>query len=301
MKKTPGRLLILNLLFVLLVLLFLTRDGISTLFESKNNQPLAKVQPEAIKEIEIKNGGIITHLIKKNNKWLIKKDNIEFLADQQRIESIIYNLLNFQKESLISTNKKRHGDFGIGPKKIVLKTSTDWYTVFVGTSQNLDIGYIRIGEENELYALSGSDQMFNPPDYRDLYIHVISSEQNVSQFNIKYNGTQLSFEKKDNNWMVNGKKAKHELVDYYINAFTTLKSIDILLPEQLQDLFKKATPIISIQAKEKGKTIQAEIVSIIDKENKPMYYLKSDTISSVYQLDETTVEELKKTEKDFIE
>lgn len=292
MRKTKSRLFKLTLLFLGLMFLFIFKTQFSNFFGQKTPLVFPDLKTQSVQEITLF-GEKTIFLYKKNNLWFVKEKKAEFPADQERIQTLINNLVNLKKEEIVSTNKTKHQNFGIGKEKISFKTKDKDLTIFIGKATSLNKTYLRINNQNEVFIGEGFNNAFNPDDYRDLLVHLINEEDKINQLEIDSDGKKIILEKKGNEWLINNKKAKKEKVDFFINDLKMLKADDILtkkinLPANYQ---------LQIKLKEKNQEKSARFYP----EEETNYFLKTSNSDLIYQLSAASVTSLKKEEKDFID
>jgi len=293
-KKTFNRLLTLGTILFLLLLFLFSYEKISKLIEeTKNISPFKTLKKQDIKKIIFEKENKKYEIYKKNNLWFLKEKNIEVKADKEKIEKIIEAIIEIKKEEIISKNKNKHQDFGIGKNKIKIFTQNKQITIYVGDNSSFNTNYIRINEENEVFLGKNFDEFLTTNDWRDLKINLIKKEEDVEELTLNYENKTLFLKKQKNEWKINRKKAKKDRVDFFINEIATLKANDILYYEN----FPNINPSLTLQIKEKN---QIKKAYFFEKDNEN-YWLTTSFNSIVYQLSSGYVSSLKKNEDDFIQ
>jgi len=293
-KKTLNRLLILSAIFTLLFLFLFSYRKISNLIETtKNVSPFKKIKFSEINKIIFEKENKKNEIYKKNNLWYLKEKEEEFKADQEKIEKIIEAIKEIKKGEIVSKNKNKHQQFGIGKNKIKIFTKNDEITIYVGDTFNLNSNYLRINEENEVFLGENFNDFLTTKDWRDLKIGLIEKEENVEELILNFEGKILFFKKEKNEWKINQKKAKKDRVDFFINEIATLKANDILYDENFHDI----NPSLTLEIKEKNKIKKADFFE----KDKDRYLLKTSLNNFIYQISAVYVSSLKKNEEDFIQ
>lgn len=295
MSQNSGRLLFLLALIVVLTAVILSRNFLSQLFIDQNReQPFKKIDKQNITAIVITSDTKITNLYKKGSLWMLQNNGIEFQADQGRINIIVDSVINVTKGEVVSNNKNNHEVFGIGKKKIVLKSRTDSITLYVGSVSGITNNYVRIDDANEVLIVSGFNDMFSPDDYRDLAVHFVENEDNVTQVTIAFNNQVQDFNKKDGQWFSQDIKLKKERMDFFLNDLKTLKASDIFLTEPFENSYPQESLKITVIEKGKNKTATFYV-----KGN--AFILKTSVFETFFQIPDVYVSSLKKQQKDFVE
>jgi len=293
-KKNFNRLFTLGGILFLLLLFLFSYEKISKLIEEiKNISPFKTLKQQDIKKIIFEKENKKYEIYKKNNLWYLKEKNIEFKADKEKIEKIIEAIIEIKKEEIISKNKSKHQEFGIGKNKIKIFTQNKQINLYVGNNASFNTNYLRLNEENEVFLGKNFDEFLTTTDWRDLKINLIEKEENIEELTLNYEGKTLFFKKEKNQWTINQKKAKKDRVDFFINEITTLKANDVLFYENISDI----NPSITLQIKEKNQIKKAYFFEK-DKDN---YWLTTSSNHFVYQLSSVYVSSLKKNEEDFIQ
>mgnify|MGYP001053781880 CR=1 FL=1 len=296
-KKNLNRLLVLLITLFLLSLFIYSYQKISKIIqERKNIYPFKNIKNSDVKKIIFEKEDKKYEIYKKNNLWLLKEKNIEFRADKEKIDKVIEMIKEIKKEEIISRNKKRHQDFGVGKNKIKIFTQNKEITIYVGNNANLNNNYLRINEENDIFLGENFDEFLTTNDWRDLKINLIEKEENVEELTLNYEGKKLFLKKEKYGWKINQKKVKKDRVNFFINEISTLKANDIINKNNIPN-FSNINPLMTIQIKEKNKIKKAEFFEK-DKDN---FFLKTSVDNVIYQLSSVYVLSLKKNEEDFIQ
>ncbi len=293
MKKTFNRLSKLATLLIILIIAFFIKDKTLGWLSKKNGVgPFASFQKKDVVGIDISdNSGVETKIYSKGGSWHLKKDGVEYQADKEKINNLIDAVFAFKKEEVASTNKNKYKDLGVDNQKIILKIKNKAYSLYIGKNYSSEKNYLRLEGEEKVFLASGFNDFFYPQDYRDLNIHLINNEDNVTNVSLDFNGINTILEKKGSDWFVNNKKAVRESVDFFLNSLKTLKASGIINKEALE----KESSIFTILVKEDRQEKKAEF--FIKDQDK--YYLKTPFSPFVFEVSSSDVDSLKKEEKDF--
>ncbi len=295
MKKTYNRLSKLAALLIILIIAFLIKEKALSWLSKKNAiGPFISFQKKDVAEVDITdNVGTITKVYDKGGWWYIKENGVEYRADMEKINNLISAVFAFKKEEVISTNKNKYKDLGVDNQRITLKIKDKIYSLYVGKSYSSEKNYLRLEDDERVFLASGFAEFIYPQDYRDLNIYFVNNENDVTSAALDFDNNKINLDKKDNNWLVNNKKAVRENIDFFLNTLKTLKATDVTDKEALENNY----PMLTILIKEKDQEKRAEFF-IKDQER---YYLKTSNSSFIFEVSSTNVDSLKKEEKDFIQ
>lgn len=297
MSRRDARLLWLFIVLLVLTVFFLSKNQVGKIFLPKNTQPFAPVTLNRIQNVVIQNeSGQTEDMYKKNGHWYLMKNQVEFRADDERIHSLITSMVSVKKDTVVSTNTNKQGDFGIGRKKIILKDQNSAFTLFIGDTANISDNFVRADGENEVFTASGFDSVFSPFDYRDLLVHFVLSEDAVSTIEIQYSGSTTSLTKNQNSWTTGNRAAVKERVDFFLNDLQTLKAHDLF--SQKPSSVQLENPQLMIRVRESGVEKTMEFFQTDDHN---MYLATASSSNMIFQIPAAYVDSLKKVEKDFIQ
>lgn len=292
MKRNKSRLIALSTTLLLAVFIIVAKDRILSFLPQKNNQLFPALKKESINELIIEKDAKINTIIHADKGWYVKKDGEESLADQERVEKIITNILGLKKEEVASTNKNKHKELGIDKQKIVVKTKTKQYNIYLGNMTSGTKNYIRINDENEVFIAAGFEEVFIPDDYRDMKANLVENEASVASVEIQFEGKMLKLERKGKDWFIGNKRAKKDRIDFFINEIKTLKGTDIAKDDILSQNIS-----LKIIVKENGK----EKTGAFYTKDQYANLLKTSVSNYVLQIPAPYLNSLKKEEKDFLE
>lgn len=262
-------------------------------FIDETKQPFSQINKETVNEITVTKNTSVT-LNKKNNFWYVKKGQDVFPADREKISNIINALANLKKDEIVSSNKNKHKEFGIGRQKIEFDFEGKKALVFIGNSGGSDNNYVRINDENDVFKTSGFSDTFASDDFRDLNLHLVNDETKVSFIEINYGELKTSLVKKGNEWKIGEKTAKKDRVDFFVNDLKNLKAKNILTQQQN---YQELNPELIILFKENGKGKSINFFKQTEEE----YFARVFPSDFDYEIASANVASLKKEEKDFFE
>ncbi|OGK16232.1 hypothetical protein A2774_04580 [Candidatus Roizmanbacteria bacterium RIFCSPHIGHO2_01_FULL_39_12c] len=292
MKRNRKRLIQLIFIFLLVTAVILLKNYTDRFLLLKTDQPFSTIDKAAIKELIVTQDKT-TSLYKKNGKWTIKKNGVEYPADQEKLESLINAFINLEKSEAVSNNKARHTQLGIGKQKIELKSAGKKYVIFVGDDSGLGNNYVRIDNENEVFFATGFSDLTTTEDFRDLTVPLVKDEEKVRSIEIGYESISIIINKKGKDWKIGDKIAKKDRVDFYLNDLKTLKATDIL-PQDTN--FPDIIPtVIKITENDREKTIS------FYGQDENNYLANSSESEFIFQIPAAYIASLKKEESDFVE
>jgi len=295
-KKITYRILFLFLIIIFIFSFLSFKEKINDIISQKQiKKPFSKIDKDKIIKIVLDNENKKIEIYKKNNHWYIKKDNFDFKADEERIKKTIDALINIRKEEIISENKNNHKKFGIDKKKINFYTNKDKFKIYVGNEVNFSNNYVRINDENTIFLAENLNDVFLNNDWRDLKVRLINKQEEINYLEINYfnKGKSLKLLKEKNDWKINGKKTKNNLISFFINDLFVLKAEDILTQDNIDLKF----PEIDIKIKENNQIKKADLFI----NNQDYYLLKIKNNKLIYKIKKTDLPYLEKDIEEFIE
>lgn len=293
MKKNTSRTVKLIIALIILIILFIFKESISSFLSPKSHLLFQSITKKQIDKIELTSITKKQELYKKDGHWFVKTNKTEWRADEERIDSLIEALLKIDKDEVASTNKNKHKEFEIDKEKITVFTKDKKYTIYVGKSVNFDKNYLRIDSQDEVIVANELSNIFTPDDYRDLALHLIGDETKVTKIEVEFEGKKTTLEKNGADWKIGVKTAKKDRVDFFLNDLKTLKGNDILPKDTI-------LPEINTLAIKMIEDKKDESISFFPKDEQN-YFSKELTSDFIFQIPTAYVESLKKEEKDFLE
>ena len=236
----------------------------------------------------------VNTLYKKNGEWVVKKNQVDYKADTERIEAVIDSLLSIKKSDLISTNRNQQKDFGIGKQKVTFKTNTETQSVYIGNVTTLSSNFVRLNNENFIYTADGFSSLYYPEDYRDFSLHLISNEEFITSLHEFSADTSLFLTKNSEDWSIGQQEAIKEKVNFFLNDIKTLKAAAIE-PSTTVDL-TVLEKVLSLQLREGVSSKTADVYKIDDES----YYVKVSDNEYLYKIKPTDLTSLTKSEADFL-
>lgn len=294
MAKNRRRLLVLFIILLCLAL-FLLIKKVLPLATSTAPDLFAGLKKEEVSEIDIQNENSVTKIVKNNNLWITKMGNVDYPADKDRVNKIIESFSSLKRGETSSKNKNNFASLGIGKIKLALITKNKNYSVYIGDNFSADKNYARIDSEDEVFVASGFSDILFPEDFRDLSVHFIDNENNVTYAQIDFSGKSTVLEKKNNDWYIDSNKVLKDRVDFFLNDLKTLKSSDIFIVSPIEGNYYPESLLIKL--KENG----TEKTAIFYQKDKTESYLKTSNSNYFFSIGDAYVSSLKKEGKDFMQ
>ena len=297
-KKITNRILLLFFITIFIFAFLFLQEKLNHLITQRQiNQPLAKINKNQITKIVFEDENQKTEVYKKNNHWYLKQDNFEFRANEERIKNTIEVLVNLKKEEIISQNKNKYKDFGIDKRRVTFYIDKDKFRVYVGNSANFTHNFVRIEDDDSVFLAENVNDIFSNTDWRDLRVNLISNLDKIKSIGINYLNEEkkLILVKDKNGWQVNGKKAKKDRVDFFINDLINLKAEDINYQENFYYINPEVTVVIN-----EGNQINKGDFFTTDTDQE-YYLLKTNKDNFIYKIKSLYISFLKKEEGDFIQ
>lgn len=283
--KTKNRLLILTTAFFVILGILFAKDPLLQMIKPAAEEPLEGVSAESVATIDVQQGDTITRIEKKDGAWIVKAGEIEFPADNERINNLVNTIANVEKDDIASTNKDRHKDLGIQNDKITLTMGGDETKIlFVGAPTQVSKNFVRVGDEEEVFVASGFSTVFNPNDYRDLTIPLVNAENAVAKISVSDDTGELTLEKRDNTWFLGDQEGNPEEVGFYVNNIRTLRASDILKENPVEE--QGLTPQRTITVTEDGNDKTLEFF-VKDEET---YYARTSESDRIYEISTSVYE-----------
>ena len=154
-----------------------------------------------INRVDIKYKNKNVSLTKNQSTWTVTKPK-KGIADQERVDTTITELLSLKKDTIISTNKSKQKSLGIGNDSIILYTPSNKLEMHIGTTE-LGTTNITFGNDTDTYAVSDISDIVSPIEYRDLTVPAITKVEDVTAIDISYSGNDIRLTKEKDNWTAN--------------------------------------------------------------------------------------------------
>lgn len=292
MNKNFKKTIWLAILFVaLMVIVF----GISYF---KNQPPqkqniFSSLNFDKISKIEIKESQKNVVLEKKGDGWFVG----ETKANPELVKNLLKEVEKIKDGELISTNPEKKKNFGLDEKATQIKIYQDnslALDIFVGRFSPEQYGqYLRKNNEDKVYLVKTYLAPVIEQDFRDLKIIKFQKEE-ISKLQWQYPKEKFSLSKDKEEWKINSKIAKKDIVESFLNELVNLSATDLLTDKKDEDagLVKPQLKLI-VTAGDKNNEI------LFGKEEQAKIYLKIVGEKMVYLIDNYLKDELFKKAKDF--
>ncbi len=242
--RTTKKILTLLVIVILLGVAYFLRGKSGSLVK-KEEKKAFMIDFRKIDKINIFAEGKRIILVKKEGRWFQEKKGKIFKADEKRVGNLISTAKGLDIQTVISHNPKNFTSLGVNDNKIEFYQGKKKVgELFVGKAWGVGEDYLRI--RNTVFIGSSFNDIIFPSDFRDLSLHFISSQSKPIGIIIRKGGKTMSFRKKGDDWVINGKTADRKKMDYLINDLETLRASDIVSsPKVLESL----TPYLYIKVR----------------------------------------------------
>lgn len=293
MERNRKRLLLLSLVLLLFLALFYSKDLIQ-----KNMTPktvsLFSLTNENSSQFLLTGESLSQKIIKNGNKWFIEKDGKQFTADPEKVSTLIQTLNALSQDTIVSKNKNKHADFGIGTEIIGVNTAGRERTLYLGKSYGSSARYARLDKEETVFVGENLQSILINSDYRDLKTHILDDESSLQSIEIEINGVKTLLTKNKDGWTLGDKKIKNEIVSYYINDLKNLTASDII---EANAKISETNPTFTLRLKTQKQENAYDFIKYDEKS----YAMKSPSYPWLFLIPEVNVASLQKQEKDFLE
>lgn len=190
---------------------------------------------------------------KQNNRWLIVNENGKHNADHSQINSMITSLYGLKAKRLAAKSKDKWTKYELDDSlsiRVELKGAEGMLAdIYVGKfsytqpprqaqqnpymqqrQQGIMTSYVRIGNEEDVYAVDGFLSMTfgrRPEDFRDSRL-LHTEKDSIARISFDLAGNTYQLVKNDSIWMVNGLLADSASVADYLSGISYLRSTDYL-------------------------------------------------------------------------
>lgn len=293
MKQDRKRLLLLSFVLLLLLALFYSKD-----YFLKNMVPktlsLFSLTNENASQFLLTGESLSQKVIKNGNKWFVEKDGKQFAADPEKITTLVQTLNGLSQDTVVSKNKNKHAEFGIGTEIIVVKTADRERTLYLGKSYGSSTRYARLDKEESVFVGENLQSILINSDYRDLKTHILNDESSLQSMEIEMNGVKTKLLKNKDEWTLGDKKLKSGTVSIYINDLKNLTASDII---DANTKITEITPTLTIRLKTQKQESAIDFIKYDEKS----YAMKSPSYPWLFLIPQVSVASLQKQEKDFLE
>jgi hypothetical protein len=288
-KRIQSRLTVIAGLLVLILGIFIVKENLSQFSSPPTIEKQFRMSKNEINRVDINYKNKNVSLTKNQSTWMVTKPK-KGIADQERVDTTITELLSLKKDTIISTNKSKQKSLGIGNDSIILYTSSNKMEMHIGTTE-LGTTNVTFGNDTNTYAVTDISDTINPIEYRDLTVPVITKVEDVTAIDISYSGNDIRLTKEKDNWTANEIPAKNDRVVSLLNDMKSLTASDI---EPLSN--QTIDPSISIQVKEQSKV---KTLSFFDTGD--TYYLIITGNKNRYTINKIYADSFKKNLSDLTE
>ncbi|MBI4973335.1 DUF4340 domain-containing protein [Candidatus Roizmanbacteria bacterium] len=293
MNHNRKRLLLLSFVLILFLALFYSKDLIQ-----KNMTPktvtLFSLTNENSSQFLLTGESLSQKLIKNGSKWFVEKEGKQFTADPEKVSNLIQTLNGLTEGTIVSKNKNKHADFGIGTEIVVVKTPERERTLYLGKPYGSSARYARMDKQEEVFVGDNLQSILINSDFRDLKTHALDDDSSLQSMEIDMNGVKTQLTKSKDEWSMGNKKTKSGTVSYYINDLKNLTATDIV---EANTKVTDTNPALTIRLKTQKQENTIDFVKYDDKS----YAMKSSSYPWLFLIPEVNVASLQKQEKDFLE
>lgn len=248
---------------------------------------------DKINKVEIKRPEKNIILEKKNNEWFVG----ETKADQALVINLLEEIEKIKDGELISANPDKKKNFGFDEKTNQIKIYQDnslVLDIFAGRFNPDQYGqYFRKNDEDKIYLAKIYLEPMIEQDFSDLKIIKFQKEK-ISKIGWQYPKESFSLNKDNEEWKIDSKTAKKEIVEGLLNELINLSAVDLLIDKKDEEagLDKPQLKLI-VTTQDKNNEI------LFGKEENEKIYLKVAGEKIVYLIDNYLKEKLFKRAKDF--
>ena len=243
-----------------------------------------KFQKEQIDEIKIEYGKNKFDMVKKGNKWYLKKGGIP--VKQGFIDNILDKCLNLKFTALVSTSGN-YEVYDLDQKAVTLLLLQKGKKVLelkIGkNSPTYSQTYVLIGKDQNVYQIDGDLKDKVKKIKEDIIdTRVLNFDaKNVNKIVFNYGKEKFGFEKKNGKWFfLDGKEAYGNKVNEVVESLSTLQGANVL-PEMKGKIKEKPEKTIVITT---DKDIEFKCYGLKDKDflcessQYPMPFTITDTL-----------------------
>ncbi len=293
MNHNRKRLLLLSFVLILFLALFYSKDFILK-YTTPKTASLFSLTNDNTSQFLLTGESLSQKIIKNGNKWFVEKGGKQFTADPEKVSTLIQTLNDLSQETIVSKNKNKHADFGIGTEIIVVKTANRERTLYLGESYGSNARYARLDKDAAVFVGENLQSILINSDFRDLKTHILDDESTLQSMEIEMNGVKTKLMKNKDEWTLGDKKLKSGTVSYYINDLKNLTASDII---EANAKVTETNPTLTIRLKTQK---QENIIDFVKYDEKS-YAMKSPLYPWLFLIPEVNVASLQKQEKDFLE
>jgi hypothetical protein len=298
MKNTTNKILLI-VLFILLSAFALTKIFRTPARESNLDTEVFKIDTAEIAAIKFKSTGAATEMTLKENKdgWTIEQDKKTARASAMEVKNLLHTISTLRPERVVTRKAENWKNYAVHDSAALQLVA---YNEKMDEIANWHIGkesagstFIRIGNDDEVYALEGS--LRNPfekkyDDWRDkTFLRVKKTSLNKITFSYPAD-SGFVLQKDGGVWQIGQSKADSLKVENYLRR---LQSIDA--DSFAGDGPPSNDPLITLSIEGSGDPIFVKAWKGSEKE----YILESSLQKGVYFVDSTVSKDLLASKKTF--
>jgi len=293
MKKNRKRLLLLSIVLVVSLALFFSKDYILR-YTSPRTPPLFSLTVETVSQFSLTGESLSQKIVRSGGKWFVEKDGRQFAADSEKMITLIQTLNGLSPETIVSKNKNKHAELGIGTEIIVVKTSGRERTLYLGKPYRSNARYARLDDDEAVFVGENLQSIPLNSDYRDLKTHLLDDESALQSLEIDMNGVKTKLVKNKDEWTLGDKKLKNSPINYYLSDLKNLTATDIIGADIK---IMETNPSLTLHLRTQKQEKTADFIKYDEKS----YVMKSPSYPWLFIIPEVNVASLQKQKKDFLE
>jgi hypothetical protein len=251
------------LILVILSLVLEKRKGERTFRSELVALDTAKVTGLTI--TDFKNDHKQVSLSRTGNNWQIRSDGKEYLADRSYVNIILQELNRLKADRVVANSRDRWKEFevtdSLALQVIVKSKSKTLANLMVGKfswqppdnpydRQGKMTSYVRLSDDNEVYAVNGLLRMNLSPDvnaFRDKTILNINMND-VKKISFRYPAdSSFVLEKQAGRWTISGMEADSAKTMAYLHSLEHFTGYDVT-----DDIPLAGTPVFSLVVESEG-------------------------------------------------
>ncbi|HEY4787453.1 MAG TPA: DUF4340 domain-containing protein [Bacteroidales bacterium] len=236
-------LILFGVLFVLVILMKVVqhskgdRNFKATLFEVDTAKISSIIiNPHGSKE-EVK-------LLRTGREWtLVKKNNRTYKTEKGAVEGMLNELSRIKAEFVAGMDKSDWAQYQVTDTASTHvqveqagKTVADFYVGKVSFQQYQQTSYIRVNNDDHVYAVDGMLPFTfsrNADDYRNKTMVQVNSPSDISKLEFNYPDSSYVMFKDNNNWIINNTKADSTKAAEFINSIAYLSGSEFVDDSEL--------------------------------------------------------------------
>lgn len=292
MEKSKKRLAFLFSLGFIILAVFVLRAALPRMPVFRP-APLMPFKDADVKQIDLTGTTRSQAVIRQNGSWLVPKDGINYRADTNKVANLLKVLHTVSGGDVVSRNKDKFADLGIGKQSITVEAKNGKYTVYVGANYLANDVYARFDNRPEVFIAKDLGSVNLEDDLRDLRLSLVQNPANVQSLQVDFQGEQVVLIKSGNTWHTKGETPVSDVaVERYIEDIAGLQGFDMFL----RPFAPAGAPDLTVVVKE-GKGSKAVHFY---QHNEQGLLADIEGSEYVYAVDRAFVASLEKKETDFV-